>query len=75
MVPGIEKSNRKTPHARNFKEVPKPHKPFKKSRKDDFEKEAPRDLPSSLLLRDDDPEFPRGNSMLRPFSLLIVVFA
>ncbi|XP_078180965.1 RIBOSOMAL RNA PROCESSING 5 isoform X4 [Carex rostrata] len=64
MVPGIEKNKKKMPHARNPKEVPKPYKSFKKSRKEDGKKEASKDLPSSLLLQDDDPDFPRGGASL-----------
>lgn len=75
MVPGIEKNKKKMPHARNPKEVPKPHKSFKKSRKEDGKKEASKDLPSSLLLQDDDPDFPRGNLMLRRFLFYLVVLA
>ncbi|KAJ4801242.1 hypothetical protein LUZ62_052488 [Rhynchospora pubera] len=63
MVSGIERKKKK-PHGRNPKEVPKPHKSFKKGRKDGSEKEDSKDLPSSLLIQDDDPDFPRGGVSL-----------
>ncbi|XP_010934562.1 rRNA biogenesis protein RRP5 isoform X2 [Elaeis guineensis] len=40
----------------------KPHKTFKKPRKDKTRPPAPSELPSSLLVQDDDPDFPRGGA-------------
>ncbi|KAJ3670185.1 hypothetical protein LUZ60_010509 [Juncus effusus] len=64
MAQGTERERKRKSPTKDLKQGSKSRQAFKNPRKNEFEKEAPKELPSSVLAGDDDTDFPRGGASL-----------